>query len=127
MMQRKVKCRYVGESKFKPENVPAEKWMPVIAFEVVRGSNFHEGKEKTFENLFYHVIDSKGKLVKVASFNCQTIIDDNAEVQGGTLSQMVNNLTVMVKVLGEKICATSSNASSKESENKSGEVAPSAT
>jgi hypothetical protein len=78
--QRRIKCKYVGEKKFAPESITPNVWMPVIGFygKLKKIKNDHASgsieNEKMY--IYYYVIGNDGKLLSVASWNCNTMLDE---------------------------------------------------
>ena len=99
MLQRKLKCKYVGEPKYLPDNFPVDRFVPVVGYEV-RRRNIHRkdsDKEDVVEDVYYQVIDNKGKLIPVASFNMQTMIDDGDEKSMLAIAQNTGEIASMIK------------------------------
>lgn len=107
MLQRKIKCKFTGSDDYLPEGVPRDKFIPVIGIEARRREKTYEGKTQWVEDLFYIVINNKGKVVTIASFNCSTMIDESAEIPAGQLVQLLNNITIVGKVISEKMASVS--------------------
>jgi|WetSurMetagenome_2_1015567.scaffolds.fasta_scaffold15199_9 hypothetical protein len=101
-LQRKLKMKYTGSDDYLPEGVPRDKFIPVIGYEIRKTEKNVKGENKTFEDIYYIVINDNGKLSKVAEFNCVTMIDEQAEISGERLTQGVQNLMSIIKVMGEK-------------------------
>lgn len=103
-LQRKIKARFNGSVDYLPEGIPADKFLPVIGFEV-RRRNYQktpESKIEVKEDLYYHVINNAGKLVPIASFNMQTMIDERAEIDAVQATEILRNITIMGKMICEK-------------------------
>lgn len=115
IMQRKIQCKYTGPDKYLQEGFKRDKWFPVVATEVRRREKEYEGKKRTVEEIFYIVIGEKGQLVTTASFNCETRIDESAEIPGGQLIGLLNNLLTMVKVWSEKFSGNTGGRDSEKS------------
>lgn len=113
ILQRKLKCKYTGSDDYLPPDVPREKFMPVVGFEYrkrkISGVGENHNTTKEIEDLYFLVINSKGKITTIASFNCNTMIDENAEINAGSLMQLLNNITIMGKVLSEKVAKGNQN------------------
>ena len=103
MLQRKIKCKFIGSSEYQPEGIPNDKFIPVIGYEYRKREQNKDGKIIWVEDMYFLVVTAKGKLTPLASFNCATMIDEQAEINGGTLAQLLNNITIIGKVLSEKI------------------------
>jgi len=119
MIQRKLRCKFTGSDDFLPEDIPRDKFLPVIGYEYRRKERQFEGKTIQQEDLYYIVIDNKGKLKTIASFNCSTMIDDQSEINGSQLMQLLNNITIMGKVISEKMAKTGDQNSSKKNTEQS--------
>lgn len=109
-LQRKLKMKFIGADDYLPEGVPRGKWIPVIGFEVRRREQQKQNEQgtKIVEDIYYVITNDKGKVVSVASFNCSTMIDENAEWNTSQAMQLISNLTVLAKVLSEKLSKTDS-------------------
>jgi hypothetical protein len=107
-MMRKLKCKFTGADDFLPEGIPRDKFLPVLGIESrkrihVDTREGKQGKQKEVEDIFYLVTDDKGKLISIASFNCATMIDEKAEIDFNATMQMMNNITIIGKILSEKM------------------------
>lgn len=102
-LQRKLKCKFTGSDDYLPEGIPRDKFIPVIGFEYRRREQNKDGKSFTVEDVYFQVINDKGKLISIASFNCSTMIDEAAEINGGQLVQLLNNISIMGKLISEKM------------------------
>lgn len=120
IIQRKLKCKFTGSDDFLPEGVPRDKFMPVIAYEYQRREKEFEGKARIQEDLFYIVLNNKGKPTRIASFNCATMIDENAEINAGQLMQLLNNITIMGKVISENMAKSSGETGSAKNTEQTG-------
>lgn len=101
---KKIKCKFVAADEYKPDEISRDRWMPVIGIESRKKEFKRDDKPSVFgEEFFFLVIDDKGKLRTIASFNCQTMIDDNAEINPGQLMRLLENIAIIGKVLSEKI------------------------
>lgn len=120
MIQRKLKCKFTGSDDFLPEDIPRDKFIPVIGYEYRRKEREHNGKSFVQEDVYYIVINNKGKLTTIASFNCSTMIDDQAEINANQLMQLLNNITIMGKVMSEKMAKTGDKNSSATDTEKTG-------
>jgi len=102
-MQRKVKCKFIGSEEYQPEGIPREKWLPVLGVEVRKREKEFNNKKEIVEDIYYLVANDKAKMVTIASFNCSTMIDDAAEINYGQLMATLNNISIMGKVISEKM------------------------
>lgn len=102
-IMRKIKCKFVGSEDYQPEGIPRDKWFPVIGYEIRRREKEFQGKKETVEDVYYLVTNDKGKMVTIASFNCSTMIDEQAEIEGGKIASLLNNIMLMGKVISEKL------------------------
>lgn len=112
-MQRKIKCKFTGADDFLPEGIPRDKFIPVIGIEVRKRVHIDnrpgkEGAKKEVEDIYYIVTDDKGKITSIASFNCSTMIDEKAEIDFSAAMQMMNNITIIGKILSEKMAKSDS-------------------
>jgi hypothetical protein len=115
IMQRKIQCKYTGPDKYMQEGFRRDKWLPVVATEVRKREKAYEGKKRVIEEIFYIIIGDNGQLITTASFNCETRIDESAEIPGGQLIGLLNNLLTMVKVWSEKFSGDTGGRNSKKS------------
>jgi hypothetical protein len=116
-MQRKIKCKFTGADDFLPEGIPRDKFLPVLGIETrkrvhVDNRPGKEGIKKEVEDIFYLVTDDKGKMISIASFNCSTMIDEKAEIDFSAAMQMMNNITIIGKILSEKMAKSDNSAGS---------------
>lgn len=78
-IQRKIKCKFIGDERWLPENVERGKWMPVIGIKTVTKIIEKRGSRKQVEDMNYMVIGNDSKIAYIASFNCATMIDEKGE------------------------------------------------
>lgn len=109
ILQRKLKCKFTGSDDYLPEFIPRDSFIPVIGFEYRKREVLKENKNFFIEDLYYQVINSKGKIISIASFNCNTMIDEQAEINSGTLMQLLNNISLIGRVLSEQVAKTDKN------------------
>jgi hypothetical protein len=102
-IMRKIKCKFTGSEDYQPEGIPRDRWFPVIGYEVRAREKDFQGKKERVEDIYYLVTNDKGKMVTIASFNCTTMIDESAEIEGGKLLSMLQNISIMGKVISEKL------------------------
>lgn len=102
---RKIKCKFTGSEDFQPEGIPRDKWFPVLGYETRQRQKTFENKTETVTDVYYLVTNDKGRLTTIASFNCSTMIDEQAEIEGGKLLSMLNNISLMGKVISEKMAS----------------------
>lgn len=114
ILQRKLKCKFTGSDDYLPEDIPREKFMPIVGYEYRKREVRKDDKSFSVEDLYYQVINSKGKIISLASFNCNTMIDENAEINAGTLMQLLNNISLIGKVLSEQFAKTDKNTNSEK-------------
>lgn len=100
-LQRKLKCKYVGSNDFQPEGIPANKWMIVIGYETIRREKRFGEKTETVDDLYFFVVNDKGKISKIAQFNCQVMIDEASELNTAQLTMLLNNILTIGKNLSE--------------------------
>lgn len=94
---RKLKCRFSGDKKYLPDGIPENKWIPVIGYEIrERHQASRNNANRIVNDIFYLVLDDKGKIIPLASFNCQTIVDDS-ELQ--VMVSMVKGIATLVETL----------------------------
>lgn len=99
MLQRKLKCKFIGEQKYLPDNFPPNQFVPVVGYEIRKRNIQRQGSDEvlTVEDVYYQVIDNKGKLIPVASFNMQTMIDDGDEKAVMAIAQNTGEIASMIK------------------------------
>lgn len=117
-LQRKIKCKFTGSEEYQPEGIAREKWFPVIGYEIRKREKKFENKIEMVEDVFYLVTNEKGRMITLASFNCSTMIDEQAELSGGQLMQLLNNILSMGKVLSEKLAKFPDKKGSDSGENQ---------
>lgn len=117
-MMRKIKCKFTGSEDFQPEGIGRDKWFPVIGYETRQRQKTFDNKTETVTDIYYLVTNDKGRLVTVASFNCSTMIDEAAEIPGGELMRMLNNISLMGKVISEKMAKFPDRAGGETGEGK---------
>lgn len=103
-LQRKIRVQYAGEEKFRPEQMPEKKWLPVIGFTSKKRQKCDSsGKQEVYEEPYFVIIGNNGIALQVIAFNCKVMIDEKAEIDTYTITQIARNLLVMGKVLCEKL------------------------
>lgn len=108
MLQRKIRCKYTGNDNYMPKDskgnplLSRERWIPVIGYEIRRREKIYDGKIRVVEDIYLVVINDNQKVETIASFNCHVLIDDQAEWNFSKLTDMLNNISVMIKVLSER-------------------------
>jgi len=95
MLQRKLKCKYVGTDEFMPKDITREKMMPVIGFEVQRREAEYDGKKRIEDDLFLLVVNNNGRIVRVAAWCCKVIIDEDEKAIAG-IAQSVGSVASMI-------------------------------
>jgi hypothetical protein len=107
--QRKLRATYAGDEKFRPEQMPEKKWLPVIGFTTKRRQKVDSnGKQEIHDEPYLLIIGNNGIMIQVIAFNCKVMIDDRGEVDMVALSQMARNITLIGKALCDKITGTDS-------------------
>lgn len=103
-LQRKLRAMYAGDEKFRPEQMPEKKWLPVIGFTTKRKQKVDSGgKQEVYDEPYFVIIGNNGMTLQVIAFNCKVMIDERAEIDTYTITQIARNLLVMGKVLCEKL------------------------
>lgn len=127
---RKLRACYAGEEKFRPEQMPDKKYLPVIGWSTKRRLKNNGKTAEYVDEPHLIVIGNNGKPVEVVMFNVKVMIDDRSELDLIALSQMLRNITIMGKALCEKISGVHPTGEAEElpqetSENpRSGETEP---
>lgn len=98
-LQRKLRAMYAGDEKYHPEQMPAGKYLPVIGWD----SKLIIKQNKQVQEPYLIIIGNDGKPLEVVMFNLKVMIDDRSEVDMVQLQTMINNLTIMGKMLCEKL------------------------
>lgn len=98
-----LKAKYTGPDDYLPENIPRDKWLPVIGYEIRRIPKNIKGETKEVEEPFFLFIDTVGKIKAVAAFNFSTLIDDKAILDANQVCQLLQNVVSLLKVLSEKM------------------------
>jgi len=107
--QRKLRATYAGDEKFRPEQMPKDKWLPVIGFTTKRKQKVDSGgKQEVYDEPYLLIIGNNGIMIQVIAFNCKVMIDEKGEVDMVALSQMARNITIIGKALCDKITGTNS-------------------
>ena len=101
-MMRKIKMEYTGDEKYLPDAVQRKKWYSIVGYEARKTEKHFESKKKWVEEIFYFIIADNGKMTLIASFNCNTKIDEQAEIPGGQITGLMNNILSLLKVWSEK-------------------------
>lgn len=102
IMSKKLKIKYTGEDKYKPKNIKRDVFMAVIGTESKTRERTFDGKTRTVSDVSFMVIGDNGQPALLHEMNSQIMVDENAELEGGRLVQMVNNLLTLMKVWSEK-------------------------
>lgn len=97
-LQRKLKCMYVGEDKYKPEGIPENKWLQVIGYETKRRNTRKPNSNEMIvvEDTYLKVINNNGMIVDLAAFNCKVTID-NEENAIVSLAAAVGHLVSIIE------------------------------
>lgn len=122
-IQRKLKCKYTGDEKYRQEGIERDKWMPVVGFESRKRNVTYEGKTKVVDDLYYVVISAKSEVLIVSSINCIARIDEGAELQGGQAVGLMNNILSVLKVISEGYAKNNTSGSSSGGDSNGGETA----
>lgn len=117
-MQRKIKCKVINPD-YKPDGIP-DKFIPVLGIETRKREKEYQGKKMIVEDVYYLVVDNRGKLLSIASFNCATMVDEEAELKLNRATELLNNVTVMWRVANEKLQEVSGTGSNKADEKEGG-------
>ena len=119
--QRKLRATYAGDEKFRPEQMPKEKWLPVIGFTTKKKQKVEaNGKQEVYEEPYLLVIGNNGIMIQVIAFNCKVMIDEKGEVDMVALSQTARNITLIGKALCDKITGTNSSGAIEEVQEETG-------
>lgn len=102
-LQRKIRVQYCGDEQYRPEQMPADKFLPVIGWKTEKRTVNQKGENIVVDQEFFIVVGNNGIPLKVVAFNCKVIIDDKAEIDMVTLAQLLRNITMIGKTLCEKI------------------------
>lgn len=106
-IQRKLRCKFTGPDGYLQSGIEPGKWMNVIGYEIRNREREYDGKKSVIGEIYFVVIGNNGKVSVIASFNCETRIDDHAEISGGQIVQLMTNILTMGKVLSEKLAKKS--------------------
>lgn len=117
-LMRKIKCKFTGSEEYQPEGVKRDQWFPVIGYEARKREKTIGDKTQWVEDIFYLITNEKGKIVTIASFNCQTMIDEKAEIDLKAALDLLRNVTIIGKVLSEKISAVTTEDNGTNNEKK---------
>lgn len=101
-LQRKLRAKYSGDKKYKPEQMPEGKYLPVIGWTTQRRLVIKGQKQEYVDQPFLLIIGDNGVLLEVIMFNCKVMIDDRSEIDMATMSQLLRNITIIGKELCEK-------------------------
>lgn len=123
-LQRKLRAMYAGEEKYHPEQMPSGKYLPVIGWDTKLITK-QGGKQVNEPYLI--IIGNDGKPLEVVMFNLKVMIDDRAEIDMIQLQTMVNNLTIMGKMLCEKLTGIHPGEDIEQIQSESGEKRENAT
>lgn len=102
-LQRKLRACYSGEEKYRPEQMPEKKYLPVIGWTTKRRLKKNDKTAEYVDEPYLIVVGNDGKPLEVVMFNVKVMIDDRSEIDMVQLTGIVNNLTIMGKVLCEKL------------------------
>lgn len=106
---RKLKCKYAGPKEYLPEGIPEDKFISVLGYETRRREQQKNDKTIIVEDIFFLVTNNNGKMVSIASFNCITMIDEKAEMDVHSAMELLRNISIMGKVLCEKMATKNTN------------------
>jgi len=102
-LQRKLRAMYAGEAKYQPEQMPEKKYLPVIGWTTKRRLKKGPNTQEYVDEPYLIIIGNDGKPIEVVMFNLKIMIDDRSEIDMVQLSSLANNLTIMGRVLCEKL------------------------
>ncbi len=103
MLQRKLKCEFVGTDEFMPKDITRDKTIPVIGFEVQRREaeyidliDLVDEKKQIEDDLFLLVVNNSGRIVRIAAWCCKVTIDEDERAIVG-IAQSVGLVASMIK------------------------------
>ena len=115
-INRRVKVKFIGKDDFRPRDMPANKFIPVIGFTTRRVEKLFEGKERIEEELYYIIIDNQGKSVPVAAFNCVAVCDEADDI--AKIAETLRNATLLLKHLSDEVAKRDKGVLNSEGETK---------
>jgi hypothetical protein len=113
-LQRKLRAMYAGDPKYHPEQMPEKKYLPVIGWTSKRRLKKGPQTQEYIDEPYLIIIGSDGKPIEVVMFNLKVMIDDRSEIDMVQLTSTINNLTIMGRVLCEKLTGLHPNKESEE-------------
>lgn len=99
MLQRKLLVVYNADTKYLPEGMTEKKTYAVIGYMI----KIVKDKDKDRHDLYYVIIGNENRTVIVSSWNVRTYIDTAGEPNFDRISELMRNLTLLGKVLCEKM------------------------
>lgn len=126
-LQRKLRACYAGEEKYRPEQMPVNKYLPVIGWSTKRRLKNNNKTAEYVDEPHLIIIGNNGKPIEVVMFNLKVMIDDRSEVDMVALSQMTRNITIIGKAICEKISGVHSSGETEEIQEKTGKESESGT
>ena len=103
VMQRPLMAKYSGPDEYIPEGIPRDKFLPVVGVKTRTEERMVKDKPKKIEDIFYLIINDKGKLTEVSSFNCTTEINRKLEIQGDLFLNVIGALSTNIGTMTEEI------------------------
>jgi hypothetical protein len=119
-LQRKLRACYAGDEKYRPEQMPKEKYLPVIGWDTKRRLKNNGQKAEYVDEPYLVIIGNNGRPIEVVMFNCKVMIDDKSEVDMVALSQMARNITIIGKALCEKISGVRNSGDTEQVQEETG-------
>ena len=126
-LQRKLRACYAGDEKYRPEQMPKEKYLPVIGWDTKRRLKNNGQKAEYVDEPYFVIIGNNGRPIEVVMFNCKVMIDDRSEVDMVALSQMARNITIIGKAICEKISGVCTSGEAEKLQEETGKKPESGT
>lgn len=112
VLQRPLMAKYSGPDEYIPEGITRDKFLPVVGVKTRTEERMVKDKPKKIEDIFYLVINDKGKLLEVSAFNCTTEINRKLELNTdqllnalGAIASNTGIMTEFIKAIGEQYLA----------------------
>lgn len=119
-LQRKLRAQFAGDEKYRPQTMPATKYLPVMGWSTKRRLKVNNGKQEYVDEPYLIIIGSDGKPLEVVMFNLKIMIDDRSEVDTFTMTQLLRNITIIGKALCEKFTGIHPSGDDKQIQEETG-------
>ncbi len=108
VLQRPLLAKYSGPDEYMPEEMKRDKFLPVVGVKTRLNERVVNGQEKKIEDIYYLLINDKGKLIEVSSFNCTTEINRKLEFNPEQVVQILGAISTVLGTIADQYAASQS-------------------